>query len=426
MQRVPGSVAIAGAGLSGLCLAQALLRAGFDVHVYERDPSLLARRQGYRITVDHYGAGALKRCVPPHLFALVLATASPPEDVGYFRFTNQQLGEIFRLTFKRDAQSTDRELLGQVDRATLRTILLSGLEGRVHFGKAAVRVEIGPADAILHFADGDATRADLVVGADGVHSALREQLLPDCPPIDTGYRGIYGKTPLFQGGTSLVPQSLEHNGVFAIGASGHGFFFTTMRFHEPPQAAFARLAPDQQPPIGEDYVMWAVLFPPQALPADTAALWGDDPQTLHERAREAARPFHPVLRRFVECADVDFTVAVTLHAATRPKQWPAARATLMGDAVHVMPPTGAHGGNTALRDAALLAEKLQDAARRGEPLEQAVMAYRQEMLPYAFKEVDSATTMLRRSSMRNPLVRFAMLRAVPWVRSLGGSSLVDN
>src|SRR5215831_17458953 len=135
MSRVPCPVAIAGAGLSGLCLAQALLRAGFDVHVYERDPSLQARRQGYRITIDHYGASALKRCLPPHLFALVLATASPPEDVGYFRFTNQQLGEIFTLTFKRDAQSADPELLGQVDRATLRTILLSGLEDRVHFGK---------------------------------------------------------------------------------------------------------------------------------------------------------------------------------------------------------------------------------------------------------------------------------------------------
>jgi monoamine oxidase len=38
------------AGLSGLCLTQALLRVGFDVQVYECDPSSHARRQGYRIT----------------------------------------------------------------------------------------------------------------------------------------------------------------------------------------------------------------------------------------------------------------------------------------------------------------------------------------------------------------------------------------
>lgn len=238
------SVAIAGAGLSGLCLAQALLQAGYDVHVYERDPLPHARRQGYRITVDQYGTAALKRCLPLQLFELVRATASTPEEVGYFRFTNQRLGEIFTLTFKRDPLLAQPEMLNQVDRATLRTILMSGLEDRVHFGKAVSRLEMGPEGAILHFAGGDATRAALVVGADGVHSPLREQLLPDCPPLDTGYRGIYGKTRLVQDGVSLVPPSLKQSGVFAIGPVGYGFFFTSMRFNEPPVTAFARLAPN--------------------------------------------------------------------------------------------------------------------------------------------------------------------------------------
>src|SRR5262245_65201426 len=115
-------IAVAGAGLSGLCLAQSLLGAGFDVQLYERDPSPLARRQGYRITVDQYGAAALKRCLPPHLFDLALATASAPDDVGYFRFTNHHLGEIFKLTFKHDPQLSRPQGLGQVDRATLRAI----------------------------------------------------------------------------------------------------------------------------------------------------------------------------------------------------------------------------------------------------------------------------------------------------------------
>ena len=92
------SVAIAGAGLSGLCLAQSLLRAGFDVQVYERDPSPDARRQGYRITVDEHGIGALQRCLPPRLFELSLATGSPTTGDGYFRFTNQALAPIFTLT----------------------------------------------------------------------------------------------------------------------------------------------------------------------------------------------------------------------------------------------------------------------------------------------------------------------------------------
>src|SRR5262249_59453400 len=96
-------------------------------------------------------------------------------------------------------------------------------------------------------------------------------------------------------------------------------------------------------------------------------------------ALEGAQDFHPVLRRFVEGADVDCTMPVPLSSATRPATWPVLRATLMGDAVHVMPPFGAHGGNTALCDAALLAEKLQDAAAREKPLQGGIRAYPAEM-----------------------------------------------
>jgi NAD(P)-binding Rossmann-like domain len=83
------SVAIVGAGLSGLCLAQSLLRAGFDVQVYERDPSPDARRKGYRITVHEHGIAALQRCLPPHLFELFLATVSPPGQGGWLFSVHQ-------------------------------------------------------------------------------------------------------------------------------------------------------------------------------------------------------------------------------------------------------------------------------------------------------------------------------------------------
>nr|BFE72799.1 hypothetical protein GCM10020092_061000 [Actinoplanes digitatis] len=67
-------VAIAGAGLGGLCLAQGLVRAGVDVQVYERDAALGARRQGYRLHVDARAGLALEKCLPPPLFRLFLAT----------------------------------------------------------------------------------------------------------------------------------------------------------------------------------------------------------------------------------------------------------------------------------------------------------------------------------------------------------------
>lgn len=89
-----------------------------------------------------------------------------------------------------------------------------------------------------------------------------------------------------------------------------------------------------------------------------------------------------------------------------------------------MPPTGAHGGNTALRDAALLTTKLREAANNGKPIEWAIGEYQKEMLDYAFKEVRSSMRMLQRSNMSNPVLRFAMLRVVPWLRSLTGTAHV--
>jgi 2-polyprenyl-6-methoxyphenol hydroxylase-like FAD-dependent oxidoreductase len=394
-----------------------------DVRVFERDPSPHVRRQGYRLTLDDHGASALKKCLPPDKFEAVLATASSDGGVGYFRFTNQNLGEIFKLTLKHDGRSSGRVVIGQVDRSTLRTIMLAGLEDRTDFGKTAAQIVQSPDGATIHFADGSSTQASIVIGADGIHSRVREQILPDCPVIDTGSRGIYGKTPLVVDGKSLVPRLLENSGVLALGEPGRAFFFTSMRFNNPPADVFARLVPGHEPPVRADYVMWAVMFPKEALPPDVLQF---KPEALHGLAVDGARDFHPWLRGFVEYAEVDHTVATPLSAATRPKQWSVSRVTLMGDAVHVMPPTGAHGGNTALRDAALLADELLRFARGERPLEQAIRTYQQEMMGYAFKEVERSTAMLRRSKVSNPVARFTLLRALPWLRSVARASLTTG
>ncbi|MFC9893623.1 FAD-dependent oxidoreductase [Nocardia sp. NPDC127579] len=412
------SIAIAGAGLSGLCLAQSLLAAGFEVQVYERDAAPHARRQGYRITTDEHGIDALRRCLPPHLFELYLATAGDTRSGGHFRFLDRRMREIFSFSFDGDPTGEDLTKPRQSDRQTLRALLLDGLDGRVHYGKAAAGVEVDAHGATLCFADGTAVRADLVVGADGANSPLREQLLPDCAPRATGMTAVYGCSPLWLDGASLVPPALLDSGVLSVGAPGSAFFCTSMMFKESPARAFARLAPAQRPPVAEDYVMWAIIVPDNEFPAGRC-----DAATLHRFAVDASSEYHPVLARLVEAADIDCTLAVPLRAATAPARWPATRATLMGDAVHTMPPFGAHGGNTALRDAALLGEKLRAAVESGASLESAVAEYQREMLDYSFREVDAAETMMTRFTTRNPILRWGMMRVAPWVRSLRGKPL---
>jgi 2-polyprenyl-6-methoxyphenol hydroxylase-like FAD-dependent oxidoreductase len=399
------TVAIAGAGLGGLCLAHGLRKAGIDVSVYERDPAPLVRRQGYRITVDEHGTRALRDCLPPHLFDLAAAVAKGAG--GYFRYTDRNLRDAFKLTFPDNA-----EMLGQVDRQTLRTILLMGLEDRVHYAKAVTRIATGTHGAVLQFEDGSrAVEASVVVAADGAGSRLAAQLLPDRPAVDLGASALWGSAPLTVGGRSLLPRAFDRSGVLAVGDSpGRAVFFTEMRFPERPDEVFARLAPDYKAPVNDDYIMWGLVYTPASAPEVGADL---SPAQLHAVAEHLSGEFHPIIRHMIVTTAPESVMRTHLRASQRPGTWPQGHVTLLGDAVHSMPPFGAHGGNTALRDAALLAGELQGAFDGSAALTDALAAYRAEMSEYAFEAVDAATKGTQRLIHSSPFQRWMMLRLMP-------------
>lgn len=62
-------ILIIGGGLAGLSLAQALKRSSIPFHVYERDASLAARAQGYRIRINSEGSSALEALLSPSMLA---------------------------------------------------------------------------------------------------------------------------------------------------------------------------------------------------------------------------------------------------------------------------------------------------------------------------------------------------------------------
>ncbi|WP_413099863.1 FAD-dependent oxidoreductase [Streptomyces sp. Inha503] len=64
-------VSVVGAGLGGLCLAQGLRGAGIEADVYERDPAITARFQGYRLMLSPVGFEALRGCLPPRWHPLL-------------------------------------------------------------------------------------------------------------------------------------------------------------------------------------------------------------------------------------------------------------------------------------------------------------------------------------------------------------------
>lgn len=368
-------VAVAGGGLGGLCLAQGLLGAGADVTVYERDASLAGRRQGYRLHVDARAGLALQACLPPESLALFQATCGQASR----RLTI--VSEKLRVLHEQVTADTGADpfapatLSTSVNRLTFREVLAAGLDGRIAFGHELTRYEADADGVRLHFADGQHADADVLVGADGVSSAVRRQYLPAAAPADTGGRCIYGKTPLDP--QTPLPAVLSEGFTGVVGGR-IGMAVGVVRFREPPQAF--GLSPAQ------DYLMWALAGDRREFGVPDERLTALDPAGLHALSAELIRTWHPGLRALHALADIGETFAIRVRTSPPAPPWPPSRVTVLGDAVHAMSPARGSGANTALKDAGLLCRTLS-AAADGADIVASIGDYERHMREYGYAAV---------------------------------------
>lgn len=322
-------VTIAGAGLGGLCLAQGLRGAGIEAHVYERDAAITARFQGYRLVLNPTGLAALRDCVPQRWHPLLDAITG--DAYGERLVLDPQLNRIGELGPGRTGTVVDRQVL--------RHLLLTGLT--VHTGAALTGYDVladGRVEA--RFAHADPAVADLLVGADGIGSAVRAVLSPRTTPTDTGVRFVIGRTPLTGEFAGLAPAFGSK-----IAGDGVSLLLGAMRFRTPPKEAAEALAPEVVLPDVRDYVRWAMILPPDGSPGDL---------TPQETVLSRIEGWHPDLRTLVERSDPDHSTLLPIRVVEPRERWAPGPVTLLGDAIHATSPTGGNGANTALRDAALL------------------------------------------------------------------------
>ncbi|XVQ84019.1 FAD-dependent oxidoreductase [Microbispora siamensis] len=96
-----------------------------------------------------------------------------------------------------------------VDRMVLRQVLLAGLDGVVRYGAEFTRYEHEGERVRAWFSDGSSVTGDVLVGADGIGSRVRGQLLPHARIKDLGTRCVYGRTLLDERMAGLLPPRMR-------------------------------------------------------------------------------------------------------------------------------------------------------------------------------------------------------------------------
>ena len=362
-------ILIAGGGVGGLALAQALHHAGLDVVVYEQDPTPRIRNQGYRIHLDPTGNAALADCVPPDVLA-VLRRASGRNGDLVTTFTTG-----LRQVFTQHFPDIPADQLTAVDRNTFRQGLLTGLEDVVRFGHTVSGYQVtGSGRVRVEFAEGGSDEGSLLVGADGVGSAIRRLLLPGAVLHDFGLRCVYGRMPLTD---SLSPKEFERGLCWVSGGSTCGAGFGTVRFRTPVDGT-------------QDYLMVTLVATPDHLGVTDERLFRMSSEELWKLSTDTVADWHPAIREIYARADIESFFPITFRISERIPAWAPGPITLLGDAIHTMPPTAGAGANTALADAATLADEILSAARGGKSLVEAVAAYQAIMLPRGFAAIDNS------------------------------------
>ena len=178
-----------------------------------------------------------------------------------------------------------------MDRDTFRQGLLTDLADTVHFGRTLAGYQItGSGRVRVRFAEGGSDEGDLLVGADGVGSAVRRQLLPHATVRDVGLRCVYGRMTIAETTDALIPEDFNRGFCWVADENGYGAGFATVRFRSRPEGA-------------PDYLMTTLVATSERLGVPDEKLFRLPSEDLWQIAVEATTDWHPALRKLLAHAD---------------------------------------------------------------------------------------------------------------------------
>ena len=315
-------ILVAGAGIGGLAAALGLARAGFHVRVLEKASALGEIGAGIQLgpnafhAFDRLGIGEAARAMAVYIDQLRLMDAMTAREI-----THIDLGEAFRTRFGNP--------YAVVHRGDLHGVFLRACEAQALIALSVSSEVVGydqdGSGVAARLASGETVRGSLLVGADGLWSRIRRQVIGDGPPRVSGHTTYRSVIP-----TQTMPEDLRWNAatlwagpkchIVHYPLSGWKVFNLVVTYHnDAPEPVAGK-------PCSQDEVMRGFAH-------------------VHERAQTIIR--HGSDWRMWVLCDRDPV-----------ETWVDGRAVLLGDAAHPMLQYFAQGACMAMEDAVCLAEHL--------------------------------------------------------------------
>jgi 2-polyprenyl-6-methoxyphenol hydroxylase-like FAD-dependent oxidoreductase len=356
---------VIGGSMSGLLAALLLRRAGWDVEVFERVEGELAGR----------GAGIVAQ---PELIETLRRMGIDPPDLGVHITTRKIIEASGRVT----SEIVCPQVLTAWERV-YRCLRDAFPPERYHRGRGLVRFEQTSRAVVAHLSDGTRAEGDLLVGADGIRSTVRQQAIPELTPLYVGYVAW----------RALIPED-------AFSPATHAELFEVMTFCLPPGEQFLGYpvaGPDNDLRVGhrrynvvwyrpadeatklqwlltdESGVTHAVSIPPPLIRRDAIA----------EMRADAERLIAPQMREIVRL--IDEPILQPIYDLATPRM-AFGRVAIMGDAAFVARPHVAAGVAKAADDASALVAAL-DAT---DDVEEALRRFEEARLPIGHRIIERA------------------------------------
>ncbi len=330
-------IGIIGAGTSGAYLASLLNQEGFQVNLFEKAP--VVRTDGCGILIVQSGMKALYQG-NPQISQKIINSGDP---VKLFEFRNLKGGFINSesVTYAED------ELPGMLvhRKAILEAILDTLPPNCIHFNAELASITQTENSAIAHFKDGSHWEGDLIVGADGIVSKVRQSVVPNvelCYLGDLVWRGIVADN-------SFCPE-----GNFFVYVRGRGIYANF--FH-----------------IGANLTHWGFFLEKEQTDSEIGKLQPTNtfipPQELAKLPEDA--------RNVIESTPVENIICRYSYDIDPLPQLYNGRVILIGDAAHAKSSTRARGMTSGWEDGLSLTQHLTSSASFAEVLEN----YQTERLP---------------------------------------------